>query len=109
VPVDNAKTGSSQRGRHAHPAGVKGVGYRIILPYLAKGWIYIASGISTYQVDLPVEIARTHEGTHIRHRRSSAPCVGGYVVDAGGIDHRAGGGIVAAEDEELVDVGRIYA
>ncbi len=83
--------------------------YWIILPYLAKGWIYIACGISTYQVDLPVEIARTHEGAHIRHRRSSAPSVGGDVVDARGIDHRARCGIVAAEDEELVDVGRIHA
>src|SRR5882672_5177620 len=52
VPVDNARTWSSQRGRHAHPAGVKGVGYRVILPYLPKGRIHIAGGITAYQVNL---------------------------------------------------------
>jgi len=101
VPVDNARTWSSQRGRHAHPAGVKGVEQWIILPYLPKGRIYIACGISTYQVDFPVKVARTHEGAHIRHRHSSTPCVGRYVVDPSGINHRAGGGIVATEDKSI--------
>src|SRR4029077_6799208 len=78
------------------------------LPYLPKGWIYVAGAISTYQVDLPVEIARTHEGAYVRHRRSGTPRVGRYVVDARGIDHRPGGRIVPTEDEELVDVGRIH-
>src|SRR4029077_5621511 len=56
VPVDYPKPRASQRGRHVHPAGVKGVGHWIILPYLPKGWIYVPGVVSAYQVDLPVEI-----------------------------------------------------
>ena len=109
VSVDDAEARSSQRGRHAGAASIPRIRNRIILPHLPKGGIHVASAISTYQVDLPVEVSRTHEGSYIRHRRSSAPGIGGDIVDAGGIDDRAGGGIVATEDEELVDVGRIHA
>src|SRR5262249_14596505 len=109
VPFDNAKPRSSQRRRHVHPAGIPRICNWIVLPYLTKGWIHIPCGITAYQVDLPVEVARTHEGAHIRHRRSRAPRVGSDVVNAGGTNHCAGRRIVATEDEELVHIGRIYA
>src|SRR6478735_10847831 len=91
MPVDNAKARTSQRGRHVHPAGVKGVGHWVILPYLSEGWIYVTSAITAYQVDLPIEITGCHKGTDIRHWRSSTPCIGCDVVDARGIDHRTSG------------------
>ena len=57
VPVDNAKAGSSHRDRHARSRCVPGVGYRVILPYLAKRWIHISGRISAYQIDLAVLVA----------------------------------------------------
>src|SRR5262245_61266919 len=73
VSVDDAKARSSQRSRHTQPAGVPGVEHWIVLPYLAKRWIYRSCGVTANQVDLPVEITRAHEGAHIGHRRSCTP------------------------------------
>ena len=108
VPVDNPKARASQCSRHARPRCIEGVGHRIILPYLAKGRIDISCVISTDQVDLAVEIARSHEGAHIRHRCPSAPRVCGNVIDARGIHHRSQGELFTAEDEELVHIRRIH-
>ncbi len=108
VPVDDPEARASKRRRHAHPAGVKGVGHWVVFPYLPKGWIYVPSVISTYQVDLPVKVARCHKRPHIRHRRSGTPGVGRDVVDTGGIDHCARVGAIATEHEELVHIGCIH-
>ena len=89
--------------------GIPRVGHRVVLPYLAKGRIYVTGGISTYQIDLSVEIARSHEGAYVRHRRSGTPCVGGDVVDAGGIDHGGGGRSSPPKTKSLLTLGAYTA
>ena len=53
------------RWLHACAAGVEGVGHWVVLPHLAKRRVHITGGITTYQVDLAVEVARTHEGSNV--------------------------------------------
>src|SRR5262245_29916764 len=60
VPVDNTIARASQCGRHRRTRSIPRICNWIILPYLTEGGIHIPSGISTYQVDLPVEVPRAH-------------------------------------------------
>jgi hypothetical protein len=109
MTVDHARTRAAKAyGRWYAGLRGKGVGDRVVLPGLQKGRIDVPSGVAPYQVNLAVVIARGHKGAHVRHRRAGAPRVGSNVVNASGSDHDARDGIVATEDEELIDVRRIH-
>ena len=108
VPIDHTKTGPSQRGRHTCTRCIPSVSHRVILPHLTERRIDTATVISTHQVDLAGEIARSHEGAYVRHRRPRAPRVCGNVIDARGIHHRGKGILFTTKDEELVDIRRIH-
>src|SRR6266446_4619934 len=83
MPVNDPIARPAERGRHIGPAGIPGIGYRVILPNCVAVASLVYSGMPSGHVYLPIVVAGRHLVARPGHGGSGSPGIGGSVVLTG--------------------------
>ena len=98
MAIDDARGHATCRMWKIQSRG-EGVCDGVVFPRVRLGAGYISGVITADEIDLAVGavVTGTHKAAHVRHVRARAPCVGGDIVDSGGVAIHAGDGIFATK------------